>query len=107
VAVVSTLTRLRDLHHGFGPLARFAPFDSLRRIPQVAAPIFIAHGDRDQTIRFEHGERLFAAAREPKRFFRATGAGHANIFDSPGLLDAIAAFSCQVAADGRNIHGPH
>jgi len=104
LAVVSTLTRLRDLHHGFGPLAFFAPFDSIRRLPRVAVPVFIAHGDRDRTIRFDHGQRLFAAAHEPKRFFRAAGAGHSDIFESPGLLDAIAAFSCQVAAGRRNGH---
>jgi len=107
LAVVSTLTRLRDLHQGFAPLALFARFDSIHRIAQVAVPVFIAHGDRDRTIRFEHGERLFAAAREPKCFFRAAGAGHADVLESPGLLDAIAAFSRNAAAGKEDHHATH
>jgi alpha-beta hydrolase superfamily lysophospholipase len=107
LVVVSTATRLRDVHRGFGPLALLMRFDSLGRIPRVAVPVFIAHGDRDRTVRFEHGERLFAAAREPKRFFRAAGAGHDDVLESPGLLDAIAAFTHDATAQQGERHATH
>ena len=35
----------------------------------------------------------FAAVRAPKRFFRAAGAHHNDVFGSPGLVAAIAAFA--------------
>ncbi len=59
----------------------------------VAVPIFIAHGDRDEVVPFDLGERLFAAANQPKRFFRAPGAHHNDVFASPALIDAIAEFA--------------
>lgn len=60
-------------------------FDSLARIPQVASPLLIMHGDQDRIIPFSQGERLFAAAPErsatgiPKQFVRLKGAGHNDI----------------------------
>jgi hypothetical protein len=107
LAVVSTLTRLRDLRHGLGLVSLFARFDSLGRIPHVTVPVLIAHGDRDRTVRFEHGERLFAAAREPKRFIRAAGAGHGDVLEHPAVLDAIAAFAHEVAAGREDCHATH
>jgi fermentation-respiration switch protein FrsA (DUF1100 family) len=59
----------------------------------VAAPGFIAHGDQDEIVPFELGERLFEAAREPRRFFRITGADHNDALGHPALLDAIARFA--------------
>lgn len=45
-------------------------FDSLRRIPDVKAPVLVAHGLTDGVIPLSHGERLFAAAPEPRRLLR-------------------------------------
>lgn len=47
----------------------------------------------DQVVPFALGERLFAAVRAPKRFFRAAGAHHNDVFASPGLVAAITAFA--------------
>lgn len=102
VAVVSTFTSMRDVaRHHFGPLSLVVGnrFDALSRIRGLSVPIFIAHGDRDEIVPFELGERLFAAANPPKRFFRARGANHNDVFASPGLIDAIAEFA-HVAAGG-------
>ncbi len=100
VAVVSTFTSLRDVARvHYGPLAALAGdrFDSLARVRRLSVPLFVAHGDRDEIVPFTLGERLFAAANEPKRFFRAAGAHHNDVFGSPGLLDAIATFARAVA----------
>jgi fermentation-respiration switch protein FrsA (DUF1100 family) len=59
----------------------------------VAAPVLVAHGDQDEIVPFELGERLFAAAAEPKRFVRVAGADHNDALGHPALLDAVAAFA--------------
>lgn len=51
-------------------------FDSLAKIGKCHRPVFIGHGTTDDLIPFSHGERLFAAANEPKRFFRMEACGH-------------------------------
>ncbi len=60
-------------------------FDNIDRIDDVTVPILIAHGTRDEIVPFSMGEKLYAAAKAPKRFFRAEGGSHhnltANFFD--------------------------
>jgi fermentation-respiration switch protein FrsA (DUF1100 family) len=51
-------------------------FDNLSKIRSVRSPVFIAHGTADELIPYPHGERLFAAANEPKRFYPIPGLGH-------------------------------
>src|SRR5262249_58324820 len=48
-------------------------FNSLEKIGSCRQPVFIAHGTTDGLIPFAQGERLFAAANEPKRFFAMPG----------------------------------
>jgi fermentation-respiration switch protein FrsA (DUF1100 family) len=101
VAVVSTFTRLRDVaRHYVGPLAFVVgdQFDTLGRIRDLAVPILVAHGDRDDIVPFALGRRLFAAANRPKRFFRVPGATHNDVFAGPGLIEAIAEFAHAVIA---------
>lgn len=96
VAVVSTFTNLRDVARGhFGPLSMFAGnrFDSLARVGALAAPLLVAHGDRDEIVPFALGEALYAAARDPKQFLRVEGAHHNDIFASRELIDRIAHFA--------------
>lgn len=45
--------------------------------------------------------RLFAAAREPKRFLRISGADHNNALGFPVLLDAVASFAREVVSGRR------
>lgn len=51
-------------------------FDNLDRIKGLRTPVFIAHGTADDIIPFEHGERLYAAAGEPKAFLKLDGQNH-------------------------------
>jgi len=99
VAVVSTLTHVRDLWPGVGALSRSVRLDALERIRRLHIPVLVAHGDRDQTIRLEIGHRLFAAANPPKTFLRVAGAGHYTVLQNVGLLDALAAFAHQIAGE--------
>jgi fermentation-respiration switch protein FrsA (DUF1100 family) len=51
-------------------------FNSLRKIGDCHRPVFISHGDRDTFIPTSQGEKLFAAANEPKTFLAVEGADH-------------------------------
>jgi fermentation-respiration switch protein FrsA (DUF1100 family) len=95
---------MRDVAwYHFGPLALVVghQFDSVARLRNLPVPIFIAHGDRDTIVPFDLGKRLYAAAKRPKRFFRAAGAQHNDVFASPGLIDAIAEFAHATTARQR------
>lgn len=59
-------------------------FDSLQKIGEVRAPVLIVHGTRDEVVPFAMGQKLFAAAPEPKRFFPIEGAGHNNLLEVGG-----------------------
>ena len=63
----------------FPNLAWLVPDDKLESADTLAkcqAPTLISHGDRDTLIPFEAGEKLFAAAPEPKKFVRIPNANH-------------------------------
>jgi fermentation-respiration switch protein FrsA (DUF1100 family) len=62
------LTRVR--------LLPFDRFNNLAKIGRVRCPVLIMHGRSDRVIAFWHGERLFAAAPEPKQAFWVAGADH-------------------------------
>jgi fermentation-respiration switch protein FrsA (DUF1100 family) len=51
-------------------------FDNIDKIGRCSKPIFIAHGTADRVVGFHLGERLYAAAPEPKRFMRIEGGEH-------------------------------
>jgi fermentation-respiration switch protein FrsA (DUF1100 family) len=40
----------------------------------------VLHGDRDATVPFAHGKRIFEIASQPKRFHRIVGASHNDTF---------------------------
>ena len=66
VIVLSTFTTLADVaRRHYGPLGIFAGsrFDALSNAKRLTVPILVTHGDRDEIVPFELGERLFAAAR--------------------------------------------
>jgi hypothetical protein len=72
-------------------------FRSLDIIEKVKAPILILHGTEDRTIPFAFGERLYAAAPEPKRFVRIEGGNHARNLEQGGMA-AVADFLAAVEA---------
>ena len=59
-------------------LARYR-YDALEALGRVSSPVLIAHSRQDDIVPFRHGERLFAAAREPKAFLELAG-GHNDGF---------------------------
>ncbi len=91
VLLGSTFTSLLGVPR-FGCLL---PVDWLRteaKLGRVACPVRIYHGTADRLIAFSHGERLFAAAREPKAFVPLAGEDHisAHRHDGRQFADFLA-----------------
>jgi uncharacterized protein len=57
-------------------------YDTLSKLPGVSAPVLVMHSRDDSIVRFRHGERLFAAANEPKMFREIFGDHNDTIFVS-------------------------
>lgn len=54
-------------------------YDNLANLGKIRAPVLIAHSRDDEIVPFSHGERLFAAAGEPRAFLEMRG-GHNDAF---------------------------
>ncbi|MEO7726691.1 MAG: alpha/beta hydrolase [Burkholderiales bacterium] len=98
LVLASVFTSVPDLGARLYPwlpvrlLARIE-YNNLARIGQVAVPVLIAHSRADDVIPFDHGEKLFAAAHEPKQFLELTG-GHNEgfLFAREDWIAAVGAF---------------
>lgn len=68
-------------------------YDTLASLKRVSCPVFIAHSPQDDIVPFHHGERLFAAAKEPKTFLELAG-GHNDgfLFTREAWGDELARF---------------
>jgi fermentation-respiration switch protein FrsA (DUF1100 family) len=76
-AVVSTMIP------GVGALLTWG-FDSASRMPRVHVPLLVIHGDEDEVIPIDLGRKVFAAAREPKRFWTVPGGHHNDLREVAG-----------------------
>ncbi len=63
------------------PILPFDKFPNISRIANINCPLLIIHGENDNVIPFNHGVKLFQAAKEPKRKYWIKNAGHNNLFD--------------------------
>ena len=96
--IASSFTSVPDLG---AELYRFLPvrlmsrfkYDTRACLTAVRAPVLIAHSREDDIIPYAHGERLYAAANEPKQFLELRG-GHNDgfVFARPEWAAAIGAF---------------
>jgi len=58
------------------PLLPFDKFRNIDKIGRVRCPVLVMHGRGDEIVPLSHGQALWRAAPEPKRFLWADGAGH-------------------------------
>ena len=86
-SVYRVVTRRRVLPYDY--------FENERKLTRVSSPVLVMHGERDEVIPFAHGEALFAAALEPKQFFRVPRAAHNDfpVIAGRGFWDTLRAFS--------------
>jgi fermentation-respiration switch protein FrsA (DUF1100 family) len=66
-------------------------FNSAEKITRYQGPLLQCHGDADDIVPIEFGQRLFAAANEPKQFVLISG-GHHNDGRRPQWLKAMDEF---------------
>jgi len=76
-------------------------FPTLERVPKIQAPLLIGHSTEDDLIPFDHGEKLYDAAAEPK-FFLVMKGDHRNCTTATGQLyeKALQSFLLEVAVGG-------
>jgi fermentation-respiration switch protein FrsA (DUF1100 family) len=58
------------------PILPFDKFSNLDKLRKVHCPVLVMHGQADQTIPIQHGQRLYEAAPEPKMSLWVAEAGH-------------------------------
>jgi fermentation-respiration switch protein FrsA (DUF1100 family) len=68
------------------------PFESIKKIDRIGAPVLFLHSREDVVIPFDEGRRLFDAAPSPKQFVEVSG-GHVYASErDPGFFPAIRSF---------------
>jgi fermentation-respiration switch protein FrsA (DUF1100 family) len=68
------------------------PFESIKKIARIGAPVLFLHSPEDAVIPFEEGRRLFEAAPAPKHFVEVSG-GHVYASErDPAFFPAIQSF---------------
>jgi uncharacterized protein len=103
LVLASTFTSAKDLGaelYWFLPVRLISKFDygTLERLNDVKVPVLVIHSPTDEIVPFSHGQRLFAAAREPKAFLEISG-GHNEgfVFKRGEWVTALGAFLEQAA----------
>ena len=67
-------------------------FESARKLASVNSPVLVVHGTADEVIPVEQGERLYAAARNPKKLIIVPGGHHWLPAGGRAYLDSVAEF---------------
>jgi fermentation-respiration switch protein FrsA (DUF1100 family) len=68
-------------------------YDTLGRIDKLRCPLLVIHSPEDEIIPFHHGEQIFEAAKEPKRFVEISGVHNEGFMTSGALYtDGLSEF---------------
>ncbi len=96
--LASTFTSVPDMAaemYGFLPVRLMSRFKYNTRecVAGVNAPVLVAHSPADDIVPYAHGQRIYAAAREPKAFLDMAG-GHNTgfVFMQAEWVNAVGAF---------------
>ncbi len=82
--VEGTFTSIPDVvattRWGWLPVGWFITqrFDAVAKVADIGSPLLVVHGSNDRLIRPELGQRLYDAAKAPKRFVLVEGGSHHN-----------------------------
>ncbi len=75
-------------------------YESIKRVPNIKAPVLVVHSKDDELIPFHHGEKLYAAAPEPKRFLEIEGNHNdGHLFSEEAYLAGLRDFLVSLGAD--------
>jgi fermentation-respiration switch protein FrsA (DUF1100 family) len=77
------------------PLLPWDKFNSISKIAKVHCPVLIMHGRADEVVPFSHGEKLFAAANEPKQAYWVEHGDHNSLqmFAGSRYFEELTAFA--------------
>lgn len=83
------------------PLVPIDKFRNLDKIAAVRCPVLVIHGEADRVVPFWHGQKLFAAARGPKRSLWVPGADHNDVALAAGAryFEALRGFAASLASE--------
>ncbi len=94
----STFTSIPDIGKEIFPflpvkLLASIRYNSVAKLPRINVPVAILHSQADEIIRFHHGERLFAAANEPRLFWEVRGLHNETLLtDRAGYREGVERF---------------
>lgn len=94
-APFSSMGAAAQIHYPYVP-ARWLVrdrYDSLSKIADVAAPVFVFHGAADEVVPIRLGRRLFEAARDPKESLWLPRANHNDLYDHGAAQAALSFLS--------------
>lgn len=67
-------------------------YDTLTKLPRIKAPVMVMHSRGDRLIRFQHSQRNFSAANEPKLFCELSGDHNDPLTNREQFIAAIERF---------------
>jgi len=59
-------------------------YENLAKIKKIESPLLIIHGTRDSIVPYEHGLKLYEAARQPKLMLSVPGGDHNTVIQDAG-----------------------
>lgn len=79
------------------------PFNNLREVRRIRAPLVVFHGTHDEEIPVAHGRLLHEAAQDSRDPFWVERAGHNNLLEVAGdaYFERLAAFLASLDADAK------
>jgi fermentation-respiration switch protein FrsA (DUF1100 family) len=85
------------------PVRRLAQikYDTLSKLPLIKAPVLVMHSRGDRLIRFQHGQKNFAAANSPKLFCELVGEHNDPLTDRAIFIAGFEKF-LDLVASSRN-----
>ncbi len=64
-------------------------YDTQSKLPKLKIPVLVMHSREDSLIGYQHSERNFAAANEPKFFCELRGGHNDMAWEAPGFSAAV------------------
>jgi fermentation-respiration switch protein FrsA (DUF1100 family) len=71
-------------------------YDTWSKLPRIRVPVLILHSRQDKLARFQHAEKNFAAANEPKSFCELRGDHNEPVWEQPEFRTAVENFLGQL-----------
>ncbi len=82
----TSLTEIGEMFHPYLPVKWIvgSKFNSIDKIDDIDCPKLIIHGDQDEVVPYEMGQRLFETDHNPKTFYQIKGGDHNSLLDIGG-----------------------